>query len=195
MSGLTVYLNRSGLNTVETDRERVRADGDLRVSLENHGKPTHVHLHLDDDLAMLGTVKDPHLFVPREERREALLRITEGATGDGRLEVTAGYGQAEASVTIAVGEHEEPPAEASSESHGAEAGSRGSADSDRPTDAPLDPARLRNPAVIGAGGGAALVVFLWLLADPLVALSTALVAVLSVVAAAAYCSAWTPLTE
>ena len=188
MSGLTVYLNRSGLNTVETDRERVQSDDDVLVSLENHGKPTHVHLHLDDDLAALGTIEDPHWFVPRGERRDVPLQLTDGATGRGRLEITAGYGQAQTNVTVEAGTDEETqpsPSPATSLMD-----DPGSADTE--AEEAVDAGRLRDPTVLGAGGGAALVIFLWLLTDPLVALSVGLVALLSGLAVASYYSGWTP---
>jgi len=190
--GLTVSLNRSGLNTVETDRKRVQSADDVVVSLENHGKPTHIHLHLDDDLAALGTIEDPHWFVPRGERREVPLQLTEGATGDGRLEITAGYGQAQTTVTIEAGADEESQASPSPAASQVE--ESGKAESDSAVE-PVDATGLRNPIVLGAGGGAALVVFLWLLTDPLVALSAGLVAILSGVAVASYYSGWTPFAE
>ena len=192
MSGLTVYLNRSGLNTVETDRERVRSDDDVLVSLENHGKPTHVHLHLDDDLATLGTIEDPHWFVPRGERRDVLLQLTDGATGDGRLEITAGYGQARTKVRVEAG------AEETSQASPSPAASLMDDSEETDAEAPEETVaaeRLRDPTVLGAGGGAALVVFLWLLTDPLVALSAGLEAILSGIAVASYYSGWTPFAE
>jgi hypothetical protein len=190
VSGLTVSLNRSGLNTVETDRDRVQSADDVLVSLENHGKPTHVHLHLDDDLAALGTIEDPHWFVPQGERRDVPLQLTDGAAGEGRLEITAGYGQAQTTVTVEARVAEEADSTPSPASSLLD-----DAGTDTPEDQPAsETAGLRNPMVLGAGGSAALVVFLWLLTDPLVALSVGLVALLSGLAVASYYSGWTPFS-
>jgi hypothetical protein len=188
-----VYLNRGGLNTVETDRSTVQASESVSVVLENHGKPTHVHLRLDDDLATLGTIEDPHWFVPAEEARTVPIRLTEGAEGRGRLEITAGYGQTTTTVDVEVrpeGDAERASAEGSPAETPA-ATDRESAATERPAESseptlPELETDLGAPALLAGGGAVLLVVGLLVLANPLVALSAGVVAVLSGIAVASY---------
>lgn len=195
MSGLSVYLNRGGLNTVETDRSVVQATESVRVVLENHGKPTHVHLRLDDDLATLGTIEDPHWFVPADEARTVPIRLTDGAEGRGRLEITAGYGQSTTKVTVEVGPSDEPPTQAveaddstvTPDPDSNEVGQ--TVRSVEPTLAPIEGLGLGPWTLLAGSGAVLLVVGLLVLANPVVALSAGLVAVLSGIAVASYLGA------
>ena len=195
MAGLTVYLNRGGINTVETDQSRVRATRQVDISIENHGKPTHVHLHADDDLATLSTLEDPHVFVPNGEWREVGLKLSAPAEGKGRLEITAGYGKERETVDIEV----EAPEGVDEESTGAAAkidtvgGEPTSTDSEpgpswleeRVGDV-IDPDRLRNPVVLGAFGAFLVVLLALLVIDPLFAVAAALGALLVAIAIVSY---------
>lgn len=195
MPELTVYLNRDGLNTVETDKAAVKATRSVTVVLENHGKPTHVHIHMDDDLAMMGTIEDPNRFVPHGEWREVELQVTETAQGSGRLEITAGYGQERETVEIEV----EPPEDTE------EPSSAGpdtidtvgeNAESSRQVETAswvedglgdaIDLERLRNPLVLGTGGGFLVVILILLVVDPLAAVAAALGALLVGIAVMSY---------
>lgn len=201
VSGLTVYLNRDGLNTVETDQTQVSATDAVEIVLENHGKPTHVHLHLDDDLATLGTIEDPHWFVPKGEWREVDLQLSKAAAGSGRLEITAGYGQEQEAVNIAV----EPAEDADPGTVGTEAeriDTIGGTDSDAgagsepagerylPEFVDLD--RLQNPVVLGTGGAFLFVLVLLGVVNPTAALAAGVGAVLVAVAVWSYVTEWDP---
>lgn len=203
MPGLTVYLNREGLNTIETDKAEVRATERVDVVLENHGKPTHVHLHLDDDLATMGTVEESNWFVPTDEYREVSLYLSEGASGNGRLEITTGYGQERSTVDVAV----TPPEEESQDA------STVSADPSEPrveTRGEVDPGgqsgssigsemfdydRLRNPTTMTAGVAVALGFLTLLLIDPILGVSAGVLAVLSGLAVFSYLVDWHPLGQ
>lgn len=192
MSGLTVFLNRAGLNTVETDRTTVQATESVRVVLENHGKPTHVHLHLDDDLATLATIEDPHWFVPEGEARELTIRLSEAAAGRGRLEIATGYGQNRTTVDVEVTragdqDSESTDRDVSGPEATTETRATGGADS---TGTAVDPipngTRLGSPAFLAGAGVVLLIGLLLIIADPFVAVSAGLVAVLSGIAVASY---------
>lgn|GEM_PF-424890 len=203
MPGLTVYLNREGLNTIETDKAEVHATESVDIVLENHGKPTHVHLHLDDDLAMMGTIEETNWFVPTDEFREVPLHFSEVANGTGRLEITTGYGQERSKVDVTV-----TPSDVEE-----------TADSPEQTDAPsgtvdergeVDPAgqaglsigsdtvdyeKLKNPTTMTAGIAAVLGFLLLLVVDPFLAASAGVLAVLSALAVASYIGDWDPLSK
>jgi hypothetical protein len=195
VSGLSVYLNREGLNTVETDRSVVQATESVRVVLENHGKPTHVHLRLDDDLATLGTIEDPHWFVPADEARTVPIRLTDGAEGRGRLEITAGYGQSTTKVDVEVGPSDDPPTQAVEADDSTVTPDRETSEgrptvrSVEPTLAPIEGLDLGPWTLLAGSGAVLLVVGLLVLANPVVALSAGLVAVLSGIAVASYLGA------
>lgn len=205
MAGLTVYLNRDGLNTVETDKRVVHATHAVDIILENHGKPTHVHLHLDDDLATLGNIQDPHWFIPNGEWREVKLQLSEAAEGNGRLEITAGYGQERESVNIEVEspeESEDPSASATDkiDTVGAEPNETRTARTGSWIDEQLgdviDPDRLRNPIVLGAGGAFIVFLVVLLVIEPLAAVAAALGALLVGIAVLSYLRAETaPASE
>lgn len=182
MTDVTVYLNRDGLNTVEAEERSVQVSRSLSIVIENHGKPTHVHLHPDDDLATLGTIEDPNWFIPAGEWRDVELTVSEAATGHGRLEIAAGYGQEEEAINVDVTTPDDLEAEAIEET-----ADQGASHSKSGTEYDMgaigltgvvNEQRLREPLVIGAGGA---LVFLFLglvVVNPLAALGALLGAVL-----------------
>lgn len=195
MPGLTVYLNRDGLNTVETDMTVVKATRSVDIAIENHGKPTHVHLHMDDDLATMGAVEDQNWFVPDGEWREVTLQLTESAQGSGRLEIAAGYGQETETVEIEV----ERPADAEQASRagtdnidtvGGDPGTTNHVESTSWVDERLgntiDSERLGNPLVLGTGAGFLVVLLILLVIDPFAAVAAALGALFVGIAVMSY---------
>lgn len=198
MPGLTVYLNRDGLNTVETDQTAVRATEAVDIVLENHGKPTHVHLHPDDELATLGSIEDSHLFVPKGEWREAELLLTPAAEGRGRLEITAGYGKEKTRVDIDV----EPVSEAETGDDAIdtvgvssrEQPASGAGESVTLLPEALDSDRLRNPVVLVTLGAFLFMVVLLLFVNPLAAIAAGVAALLGAIAVGSYVTDWDPLS-
>lgn len=193
MTDVTVSLNRDGLNTVTADERTVTVTRALSIALENHGKPTHVHLHLDDDLATIGTIEDPHWFIPKGEWREVELQVSEAATGNGRLRIEAGYGQEQERIDVDV----TAPADAEPEPVEPSPTAATEPEAEPPTEpgnqtdraallSDLDKEALRDPFVLGAS---AIFVFLlvgFLAVAPLAAFGTVLGAVLGVVAVWGY---------
>ncbi|APE95798.1 DUF7524 family protein [Halodesulfurarchaeum formicicum] len=194
MRELTVYLNRDGLNTVETDERTVRASQSMALLLENHGKPTHIHFHPDDDLAALGSITEHHVFVPKGEWRRVELQFMEAAAGTGRLEITAGYGQEKTTIDV-----EAVPAEATEST---EPSSESTVQADHETDSEqspdgtlplgLDTERLENPIVLGAAGAFLLVVILLAVVNPLAAIASIVAAAIMAVGVGGYLAEWDP---
>ncbi|MFB6086799.1 MAG: hypothetical protein ABEJ84_08380 [Halodesulfurarchaeum sp.] len=197
MSGLTVYLNRDGMNTVETDQTAVSATEAVDIALENHGKPTHVHLHLDDDLALLGSIEDPHWFVPAGERRELHLELTPAGEGRGRLDIAAGYGQEQTSVEVEVEPVEDAAGTESIDVVGGPAPQDPIAESDGERASPprgIDTDRLRNPIVLATLGGFVIMLILLLFVNPLASIAAGMAAILGGIAVWSYVTDWDPLT-
>jgi len=97
MDTLAVDVNRSGLHTIEVD-ERFEADGPLVVELSNHGEPTHVHLHLDDELSEVAQLEAANHYVEGDERRSVRVKVLNprqwpSDTIRGKLKVVAAHGQ------------------------------------------------------------------------------------------------------
>lgn len=196
MPTVSVTLNRDGLNTVETDTKTVQAETSVDIILENHGKPSHVHLHPDDDLAVLGSVDASHLFVPEGEFREATLQLSPGATGEGRLDITIGYGQARTRIDIVVTKAEEPSGKVDTKTS-----STGKPNTMRDSDSTVvlpaitDRVGTPNPVVLGAGGAFLGFVLFLLFIDPLAATSALLAGLLMGVAVGSHLSDWNPFSE
>ncbi len=185
MTDVTVSLNRDGLNTVTADERTVTVTRVLSIVLENHGKPTHVHLHLDDELATIGTIEDPHWFIPKGEWREVELQVTEAATGHGRLRIEAGYGQEQERIDVDVTApaDAEPEPVDSGPREGTDPNTEPPAESADTVDTPgmlsaLDKESLRDPVVLGASATFVFLLVGFLAVAPLAALGTALGAVL-----------------
>ncbi|MDR5656945.1 hypothetical protein RH831_07090 [Halodesulfurarchaeum sp. HSR-GB] len=194
MRELTVYLNRDGMNTVETDERTVRATQSMALLLENHGKPTHIHFHPDDDLAALGSMTEHHVFVPKGEWRRVELQFMETAAGTGRLEITAGYGQEKTTVDIEVTPAE--PTDSTESSSESAVQTEGEADTEPSPDgsllAGLDTERLENPVVLGAAGAFLLVVILLAVVNPLAAIASIVAAAIVAVGVGGYLAEWDP---
>ncbi|MFB6110878.1 MAG: hypothetical protein ABEJ60_08425 [Halodesulfurarchaeum sp.] len=197
MRELTVYLNRDGLNSIETAEQTVRTADALSLVLKNHGKPTHVHFHPDDALAGLGTIEDPHVFVPEGEWRQIEMQFGEATSGSGQLEITAGYGKERAAVTVEVDRSTDRTAGTDGTSVEATPGTDAAPDPPRTVpaliEAALDVDRLRNPVVLGSAGAGLLLFVLLVFLDPVAALFSAVIGTLLAIAIAGYLTDWNPL--
>ena len=91
----TVHVNRDGLHTLSVPPS-VEVHGPFDVRLVNHGEPLHVHLHLDDGLARVGSLDATNHYVEEDTTRVARVDVDESALGPeqirGKLKVASGYG-------------------------------------------------------------------------------------------------------
>jgi hypothetical protein len=103
---IVVDVNRSGLRSLEAPDE-VTVDRSFTVELRNHGEPTHVHLHLDDQLSEFARLVAGNHHVPSGSTRPIEVRVSDPDDGDyrpvhGKLKVVVGYGQVTRFVDITV---------------------------------------------------------------------------------------------
>jgi len=95
-----VHLGRQGPRSLEAP-DSFEAHGSFEVELVNHGEATHAHLRVDEELGRVATVEGDNPYVPAESTERVRVRV-DAADEEvrGRLDVTTGYGQHEASVAV-----------------------------------------------------------------------------------------------
>lgn len=96
---LTVHLNRHGPDSIEPAVHTFSTEGPFQIRLENHGRQSHIHLHLDDDLAAIASLEEVNPYVPTGQTT-VWVDVDEATSGEGELEIATGYGAASESVTI-----------------------------------------------------------------------------------------------
>lgn len=196
MRDVTISLNRNGLNSVEVEQDQLRVSTAGSMVIENHGKPTHVHLHLNDDLASIAAIEDTHWYVPAGESRSVELEAAEGAAGRGRIEIATGYGQQTTDLDVVIGPEDaegeasdsasEPPAGgAETDEESAAEGTAALADR---LGSGIDVERVTDPLVGGAAIGFLIVLFALFAIEPVAAIGALFAAVLLAVAAIGYVS-------
>jgi hypothetical protein len=102
-STLSVHLNRDGNRSVEPESFAIETEGSFAIELVNHGTPVHVHLHLDDALATVATIRDDNPYV--EAGGEHVVRVLVEDSPrpvKGQVEVVTRYGAERANVNVHV---------------------------------------------------------------------------------------------
>ncbi len=98
-----VDLNRDGPHSIDVEAPSFTAEGRFDVVLRNHGKPLHVHVRLDGDLADVARVSTPNHYVEKEGVHTVGVRVAEDRLPvEGRLEIVSGYGAETAYVSTRV---------------------------------------------------------------------------------------------
>lgn len=113
MSGsrtLTVAINRDDVHAIAPETTRFETAGDFSVELDNGGQATHVHLHLDDELATVARIRDGNNhFVEAEKSVLVPVTVEDGRRPvTGRMKLVTGYGAETRYVEVSVIEEEEP---------------------------------------------------------------------------------------
>lgn len=107
---LAVVINREGVHHIEPETGGFEAGDDFSIELRNEGQATHVHLHLDDDLAEVASLGgNTNLFV--EAGKERIVPVSIDADErpvTGRLKVVTGYGAETTYIEVTVIPKEEP---------------------------------------------------------------------------------------
>ena len=88
---LPIHVNREQLHDLEVPPS-YETSGPFDVRLVNHGAPSHVHLHLGDDLSSVATLDANNHYVDGNSERFVGVNVRDGATGRGKLKVASGYG-------------------------------------------------------------------------------------------------------
>lgn len=100
MPVLDVELNEEAVHSIRAPG-RFETDASFAVELINHGQPTHVHLHLDDELDRVASLDAVNHYVENTKR----VHVSTNATSDpvrGKLKIVTGYGSNTAYVDVQV---------------------------------------------------------------------------------------------
>lgn len=105
---LTVHVNRARPQAIEAETDTFRTDGRFVVAIENHGRPVHVHLHLDDALSTVASLETGNHYVDGNSVTEIPVAV-EGSRRpvSGKLKVVTGYGARTEYVNVELTEPEE----------------------------------------------------------------------------------------
>jgi len=104
---LAVHINRDRIHAIDV-APSFETTGSFAVVVENHGSPTHVHLHLDDALSRVAHVGTPNHYVEADDTATITVSVREGPRPvEGALEVVTGYGAETARVAVDVTEPSE----------------------------------------------------------------------------------------
>ncbi|MGM0398599.1 MAG: DUF7524 family protein [Halobacteriota archaeon] len=99
---LRVHVNRDGPRSVEPEDHSFDVDGPFDLVLDNHGQPTHVHVHVDDALARVTDVGDANWYVGQDAAETVPVEVESIDAVDGLLEVSTGYGAERSGVEVHV---------------------------------------------------------------------------------------------
>jgi uncharacterized membrane protein YqaE (UPF0057 family) len=90
---LAAEINRRGIHSLEVP-DVIETDGPFDVELRNHGEPTHVHLHLDDDLSRVASIDANNHYVKEQSTRPVRVHVDDLPDGEvrGKLKVVTAYG-------------------------------------------------------------------------------------------------------
>ncbi len=99
---LPIHINSDGLHDIDVEKS-FDADESFDVSLENHGAPIHVHLHLDDDLSEAASLSATNHYIEEGETELVPVTVHDGP-GGGKLKVVTGYGAETSYVDIDIAE-------------------------------------------------------------------------------------------
>ena len=92
MTTLSVELNGDGVHSIRAP-ERFTTTRPFAVELENRGRATHVHIHLDDELDRVASIDTGNHFVEEESFRRVHVSTTDVVEPvRGKLKIVTGYG-------------------------------------------------------------------------------------------------------
>ena len=100
---LVAEINRAGLHSLEVP-DRFETDGSFVVELRNRGEPTHVHLHLDDPLSPIGSLRANNHYVDGDDSRRVRVELDAppGTMEQGSLKLVTAHGAETRYVTVVV---------------------------------------------------------------------------------------------
>lgn len=103
---LEIHVNRKRPNVLEVP-ESYTTDSDFRIEIVNAGKPVHLHLKCDDDLAKALALETGNHFIPREDTYDIPVRLRETSLPiRGKLKASTGYGSESRFIEVRVLEPE-----------------------------------------------------------------------------------------
>ncbi|WP_232688614.1 DUF7524 family protein [Halobacterium zhouii] len=100
---LTVHLNRSEPREVAPEAATLETGRSFVLAFENHGGPTHVHLHLDDALDAVARPTGTQVYVEGDStRRVEVNLLPDHSPVKGYIDISTGYGAEKARVNVTV---------------------------------------------------------------------------------------------
>lgn len=105
MSTLSVELNGDAVHSIRAP-DRFTTTGPFAIEFENLGRSTHVHLHVDDELDRVVSMRETNHFIDDESRRRVHISVDDvDEEIRGKLKVVTGYGSNTRYVDVLI----EPP--------------------------------------------------------------------------------------
>ena len=102
MSTLSVELNGDGVHSIRAP-DRFTTDRPFAVELHNLGRSAHVHLHLDDELDRVASLRTVNHFLEDDAKRRVHIDTADVEEPvRGKLKVVTGYGSGVAYVDIVI---------------------------------------------------------------------------------------------
>jgi len=113
-----IYLSRKSLNSIEFEHDvlkiplNVGEETSFEIIITNHGKPTHVHFSLGEQMKDKVMILRDKVYVIDKEKIAAIVRLPKSYAGVvaeldvGEIFVSAGYGAAKKSFSLAIVEQE-----------------------------------------------------------------------------------------
>ncbi|MEA1998581.1 MAG: hypothetical protein U9N61_04555 [Euryarchaeota archaeon] len=114
-----IYLSRKSLNSIEFEHDvlkiplNVGEETSFEIIIINHGKPTHVHFSLGEQMKDKVMILRDKVYVIDKEKIAAIVRLPKSYAGVvaeldvGEIFVSAGYGAAKKSFPVAIIEAKE----------------------------------------------------------------------------------------
>lgn len=131
-----VHVNRRDQGSIETPAEDVETARSLRIVLENHGEPTHVHCRVTGDLAPIASVPEPNPYIERAATVEVPVEFAPGVDrATGTIELSTRFGAESASLPVTLARDEKPETQVAVDDRLAEP--PGGDDPGEPADTPL----------------------------------------------------------
>jgi len=103
---MTVHLNRDGPQSIAAP-QAFETTGEFSVYLQNHGRPLHAHVSLDNSLSAVARVVTPNRYVEAGATRRVRIEVGDVTRPiDGRLKIVIGYGAETAYVSVTIKDSE-----------------------------------------------------------------------------------------
>ncbi|WP_299264845.1 DUF7524 family protein [Halorientalis sp.] len=88
---LPVDVNRRERNSLNVPAS-IETDDSFVVRVRNHGNASRVHVHLDENLSAVASLKETNYYVEANSRRDIPVSVHERGVVHGKLKLSAGYG-------------------------------------------------------------------------------------------------------
>lgn len=90
---LVVHVNRESPQSIDVESGTFEATGSFAITIRNHGRPVHVHVHLDDELSSIARLETGNHYVDGDSTARVPVSV-EGSRRpvSGKIKIVTGYG-------------------------------------------------------------------------------------------------------